>query len=89
MNERTVTGYFIETGFAFATPGSGESSRDPIMFKVSKRRFDAFVKKLKELGVEFEIRPVYGRQGSVETCLYSRGGDSRMAPRDHGLFVAV
>lgn len=89
MNIRTVAGYYIETGFSIARPGGGPRSRDPLMIKLSKRKFDSVVERMNQLGAEFEIRNVYGSQDSVEICLYSRGEDSRMAPRDHGLFVTV
>ena len=85
----TVTGYYIETGFSLARPGGEPSSRDPIMLKVSKRKFDAVVKQMNELGAEFEIRNIYGGKSSVEICLYSRDDGSRMAPRDHDLFFTV
>lgn len=83
MSSNTVAGYLIETGFSVGPSG------DPIMLKVSKRKFDAVVKRMNELGAEFEIRNVYGKKNSVEICLYSRGDRSRMAPRDHGLFLTV
>ena len=89
MKVHTIAGYYIETGFSFARPGGEPSSRDSLMLKVSKRKFDAVVKRMNELGAEFEIRDVYSSESSVETCLYSRGDGSRMAPRDRGLFVTV
>lgn len=89
MSSNTVAGYLVETGFSVAPPGGHPKSRDPIMLKVSKRKFDAVVKRMNELGAEFEIRNVYGKENSVEICLYSRGDRSRTAPRDHGLFLIV
>ena len=60
---------------------------EPIMYKVSKSDFYKIENQLQEHNIKYEIVKIYGYQNSDDICLYARGENSRMGPRNHGPFL--